>query len=95
MNSFASVAAACAVGVLLDRLEVIEDPDRAAVRREDHRVVARVQRDLVDAHGRQVRLDAHPALGAIDRDEQPGLGADVEHVRVLQVLGHRLDRPRP
>ncbi len=71
---------------------MIEDPDRAAVRREHHRVVARVQRDLVDADGRQVRLDSLPALCAIERDEQSGLRADVEHVGIPLILGECLDR---
>ena len=86
------MVAALGRGVFLDRLEVIEDPDRAAVGREHHRVVARVLRDLVDAHRRQVRLDARPALRRDPMDtKRPGFRADVEHVRILLVLGQRLD----
>ena len=70
---------------------MIEDPERAAVGCENHRVVPRVQRDLVDANRRQVGLQARPALRAIDRHEQPRLRAGVQHVLVLQVLGQRLD----
>jgi anaerobic selenocysteine-containing dehydrogenase len=51
---------------LLNRLEMIEDPDRAAVRRQNHRVVARMQSDLVDAHRRQVGLDALPLPAAVE-----------------------------
>ena len=66
--------------VFLNRLEVIENPERAAVRRDEHRVVARMERDLVDAHGREVRLEPLPALAAIERQEDARLRADVEHV---------------
>ncbi len=75
--------------VLLDRLEVVEDPDRAAVRGEEHRVVARVQRDLVDPHRRQVGLQPLPALAAIERHEEARLGSEIEHVGILQILGQR------
>ena len=77
-------------GVLLDGLEVVEDPDRTTVRRDEHRVVARVDGDLVDAHGREVRLEPAPVRAAVEREEYPGLGADVEHVGVAGVLGEGL-----
>jgi hypothetical protein len=70
---------------------VIEDPDRATVRREDHLVVARMQRDFVDADHGQIRFDAHPRFRTVDRDEQSGFSADVEDVRILLILGHGLD----
>ena len=48
-----------------------------------------MERDLVDADGRQVGLDPDPALPAIDGHEQPGLRAEIQHVGVLQVLRER------
>ena len=74
---------------LLDRLEVIENPERSAVRREDHRVVARVQRDLVDPDVRQVCLQSLPALAAIERQKESGVGPEIEHVGIAQILGQR------
>ena len=59
--------------VLLNRLEMVEDPQRPAVRRHDEVVVARMQRDLIHADARAIRLPARPRPAAIDREEQPGL----------------------
>ncbi len=75
--------------LLLQRRDVVEDPDAAAVRGDDHVVVARVNDDLVNRHRRQVRLDAQPAAAAIGADEQPELRSRIQHARVLRILGHR------
>ena len=72
--------------VFLNRLEMVEYPERAAMRRDEHRIVARVQRDLIDAHVREVGLEAPPAPAAIDGEEQSGLGAEVQYVGVLLVF---------
>ena len=77
-------------GVLLNRFEMVEHPDRAAVRRHEHRVVARVDGDLVHAHGGEVGAQAAPARSAVEREEDPALRADVEHVGVARVLGERM-----
>ena len=42
----------------LQRPDVVENPDAAAVRAEDERVVARMNDEIVDRHGRQVRQRA-------------------------------------
>src|SRR5262249_14564419 len=52
--------------VLLDRLEMVEDPQRPAVRREDRGILARLDGDLVDAYCRQVGFHPCPRLRAID-----------------------------
>ena len=79
-------------GVLLNRLEVVEHPERAAVRRDEHRVVARMKRDLVDANVGEIRLEPLPARAAIDRQKHSGLGAEVEHVAIALIFGERACR---
>ena len=59
--------------------------------RENHRVVAWMQRDLVDADRRQIRLQPLPILAAVNRHEQSGFRADVEDVGVLLILRESLD----
>ena len=46
-----------------------------------------MERDLVDAYGREVGLEALPVLATIEREEDPRLGAEVEHVAVLLIFG--------
>src|SRR5690348_11658713 len=68
---------------------MIEDPDGTAMRRDEHRVVARMDRDLVDAYVREVGLELLPARAAIEREVDAGLSADVQHVAVLRIFGER------
>ena len=48
------------VGQLLERGDVVDDPDAPAVRADDQVVVARVHEDVVDAHRRQARHEPLP-----------------------------------
>ena len=73
-------------GELLERRQFVENPDAAPVRGQDHRVVARVQRDLVNRHGRQIGLHSHPLFAAVERDVEAALGSEVEHVGIFQVF---------
>ena len=75
--------------VLLNRLEVIEDPERAAVRCHEHGVIPGMQRDLVHPHIGEVGLQSAPALATIERKENAGLRAEVQHVRIPLILGER------
>ena len=59
----------------------------AAVGRQDHVIVAWMERDLVHRHGREISLDPDPRSSPIGGDEEAVLGAEVKHVLVLQVLG--------
>src|SRR5260370_543409 len=68
------------VAQLLDRRDVVEDPDRPAVRAEDQIVLAGMNGDVVDGDGRQVQAEAHPARPLIGRDEQPVLGPDEQQL---------------
>ena len=77
-------------GILLDGLEMVEHPDRSAVRRDEHRVVARVNGDLVHTHGGEVRAQPAPARTAVEREEDPRLGARIEHVGVARVFRERV-----
>ena len=79
------------LGLLLQRRRIIEDPDAAAMRGDNHVVVTRVEHDLVDRHRRQIRLDAQPLAAAIGADEQAELRSRIEHARVLRILRHRRD----
>ena len=76
-------------GVLLNGLEVIENPEGASVRCHEQRIVARMNRQLVDTHGGKVGLEATPACAAIERQEDARFRADVEHVRVARVFRER------
>jgi hypothetical protein len=66
-----------------------------AVRRENHRVVARMQRDFIDSDGRQVRLQPLPVLPTIDGDEKARVRPEIQHVRIAQIFRERSrDLPR-
>ena len=56
------------VGHLLERADVVDDPDAPAVRPDDEVVVARVHEDVVDPHGRQPGHERLPLLAAVQRD---------------------------
>ena len=70
---------------------MVQHPQSATMGGENHRVVARVQRDLVDAHHRQIRLQPLPILAAVNRQEQSGFRADVQDVGVPLILSERFD----
>jgi hypothetical protein len=76
-------------GGLLYWCGVVQNPDAAPVRRQDHVVLARMEDDLVDRNGWQSRADPIPAAAAIRRDEQAELGASVEHRGILRIFGQR------
>ena len=60
------------------------------MRGNEQRVVARVNRQLVDAHRRQIGLEAAPRGATIERQKDAGLRADVEHVGIARVFSERL-----
>ena len=74
---------------LLDRLEVIENPQRAPMRGHQQRIVTRMNRELVHTHRGEVRLKPLPALTAIEREENARFGTHVQHVGVARILRER------
>src|SRR5215468_990020 len=71
---------------LLQRSDVVNDPNAAPVRGRDQVVVARVDQQVVHTHGRQTGHELFPLGAAIDRNEDAELGSDKEQVLVLRVL---------
>src|SRR5207249_2684388 len=62
--------------VLPQRLQVVEDPERATVRAE-HEVVV-LDHEVVDGNDRQVAAKSLPAAAVVERDVRAGLGAGVQ-----------------
>ena len=63
-------------GQRAQRREVVQDPDRAAVRAGDQ--VGPLDQQVVDRRDRQVELEALPVRAVVERDVEAGLGAGVE-----------------
>ena len=74
---------------LLDRFEVIQNPERATVRGHQQRVVARMNRELVHAHRGKVGLQALPRLAAIEREKDARFGAHIQHIGIARVFCER------
>ena len=70
---------------------MIENPQRAPVRGEEHRVVARVEHDLVDANAGQIAPHTGPRLCPIGRNEEARFRAEIQHVLIFQVFSDRFD----
>src|SRR5438094_10297796 len=59
------------------RCDVINNPDPAAVSRQNKFVVARLNRQVAYGNGREmVAFKLRPAFSSFDRDPKPELGAD-------------------
>src|ERR1044071_7559522 len=61
---------------LLERREVVDHPERAALRRGDEIVVA--HGEIGDRHDRQIELQRLPVRAVVERDVHPALGAGEE-----------------
>ncbi len=71
---------------LLERPDVVQDPDAASVRAGDQVVVARVDDEVVDGHGGQSVHEPVPGASAVERREQRELGAGEQQIGILQIL---------
>src|SRR5262245_62062272 len=84
--SVASAASSCSITetspIQIDRPKV--PTTRALARMDDERSHPRV---------RQRALPAHPTCAAVDRDEQSGLVADVQHTWIVRILADDIGRP--
>src|SRR5215470_10582183 len=73
-----AIAAKCslvrAVGQRAQRRDVIEDPERAAVRTGNQILV--LDLEIVDRNDRQAARHALPGLAVVEREVDAGLGAD-------------------
>ena len=69
-----------------DQPNVVQNPDAAAVRPRDHVVVARVDLDVVDGHGRHARAQTAPPGAAVGRREDAIFGPGDQDVGVLVML---------
>ena len=76
---------------LLDGVQIIQNPDSPPVRRQNEIVVPRVNHQVVERCGREIRLPFRPRSAAINRHKEPNLGAEIQDVRVLGIL---LDSPQ-
>ncbi len=76
---------------LLQRGQVVEDPDAASVR-ADHQVVrSRLDRQIVDCRRRHVQPQRLPVRAAVERDPYAAVRSSVEDVAVARILTDRPD----
>ena len=69
------------------RRDVVNDPDPAAVGRQNQIVVARLNRQIAYGNGGEmVAFELRPAFSAVDRDPQSELGAEKKKIRFNQVF---------
>ncbi len=76
-----------AVGHLVQRRQVVEDPERAAVR--GHHEVGVLHDQVVDRHDRQVAAQALPRAAVVERDPHAAFGARVEQTAPVRILADR------
>ncbi len=76
---------------LLERRDVVEDPDGAAVGAEDQVVFARVDEDVVHRHGGEIHLYARPGAAAVEAGVGAVFGASEEQVGVARMLADHVD----
>jgi hypothetical protein len=74
---------------LAQRRQVVEDPERPAVRARDE--VATPHDEVADRAVGQIELQRLPALAVVERHEHARLGAGVEQPAPLGVLAHDVD----
>ncbi len=80
------------IGPLLERCDVVEDPDRSSVGAEDQVVFAGVDGDVVDRNGRQIQFQLRPVRALIVRHEERALGAREQELRIAVVLADDMQR---
>src|SRR4029077_9782929 len=69
------------------RCDVINNPDAAAVGRQNKLVVARLNRQIAYGNGGEmVAFKLRPAFSSVDRDPKSELGAEKKKIRFNQVL---------
>ena len=69
------------------RCDVINNPDPAAVGRQNKFVVARLNRQIAYGNGREmVAFKLRPAFSSVDRNPKSELGAEKKKIRLNQVL---------
>ena len=69
------------------RRDVINNPDAAAVGRQNKLVVARLNRQVAYGNGGEmVAFKLRPAISSVDRDPKSELGAEKKKIRLHQVL---------
>ena len=59
-----------------NRLQIVEDPDRAPVRADDQ--IVPLDHQIVHRHGRQIELEPLPGSAVVDRIHHAALGAEVQ-----------------
>src|SRR5438093_9060193 len=69
------------------RCDVINNPDAAAVRRQNKLVVARLNRQIAYGNGGEmVAFKLRPAFSSVDRDPKSELGPEKKKIRLNQVF---------
>ena len=67
----------------MQRGQVVEDPERTPVGRDDQ--IRALDLEVVHRGDREVRAPATPRRAVVERDVEPGLGAGVEHAGAVRV----------
>src|SRR5947209_1338195 len=75
----------------MKRRNVVEDPHRSALRRDDKILV--MELDVVDRNVRQVQIEGLPVRTVVERNEHSKLGAGVQQTLSVRVLANNTRRP--
>ena len=78
---------------LLQRVELIENPEAARMRAQHQRVVACLNRDVVERHQRHVVAQWQPLPTGIGRNEHAELGGEVQQFCIARIFTHRARNP--
>ena len=76
---------------LFEGCDVIEYPDRAAVGAQDKVVIAWMDQDVVNRHGRQVEFDLRPVSTLVPRGKKSKFSADKQEVGVPGMFADHVD----
>ena len=79
---------------LLQRGDVIHDPDAASVCPDDQVVLARLHEQIIDPDGRQAGGEPFPLAPGVHRDEKPEFGSNEQQVRIAGVFLDDVDVAR-
>ncbi len=77
---------------VLQRRQVIEDEDAAAVRTDDEVVFAFLDRDVMHRHGRDARAEPRPVRAAVDGEVHAVFRAGEQQVALAMMFAHHLHR---
>ena len=80
----------CLRAVVLKRCQVVQDPERAPVSRDDEVVVTRIEREIVDRDIRQAEAEEIPFPAGVPRHIQAVFQTGVVEIRIVQIAPYHV-----